>query len=86
MRPTRRLKLRYLIVLFVLLVSIISKPFFIELAYQERGYRAIGGEYMIIPFGIVLAAVVLSIASDIDSAGKKAKPETKKQAAHDGDR
>lgn len=67
-RPSRRLKARYLIALFIVFVSIVTTPFFIELAYQERGYQAIGGEYMIIPFGIVLAAAVLSVASDIEKA------------------
>jgi len=80
-QPIKRVKVRYVIALFIILLSIFATPLSIECAYRQRGYEAIGGEYLFIPFGIILAMSVISMAADIE----KAKNAIKKQAEHGGD-
>ena len=65
-----RLKYRHIFAAGMILLSIAVKPFFIEHAYMERGYSAYGGEYIVIPFGIVLASIILMTASIFDEAGR----------------
>jgi hypothetical protein len=47
-------------------VCITSTPWAIAYSHSVRGYNAIGGEYMIIPLGIVVSLTILSIAKDLD--------------------
>ena len=35
------------------------------MAYQERGYIAVGGEWLVIPLLVTVKAVVKSVAEDI---------------------
>ena len=66
------MKARYFIALAIVLLSIAVTPYLVELAYIERGgVTAFGGEYMVIPFGIVLASGFLSVCADIDRARRR---------------
>jgi hypothetical protein len=71
LRPAKRLKARYVAALVIVLLSVLATPHAIEHAYQQRGYLAYGEEYLLIPFGLMLAMFALSIASDIDKARRK---------------
>ena len=68
---TAKIKYRHVIAAGIILLSIAVTPFFMELAYLERGYVAYGGEYLIIPMGIALASIVISIAAAFDEARRK---------------
>lgn len=57
-----KLKIRHIIAALLVIASIALTPASIEAAYQFRGYEAYGGEYLIIPLGIILALVVLQVA------------------------
>ena len=37
----------------------------VRVAYQERGYIAVGGEWLVIPLLVTVKAVVKSVAEDI---------------------
>ena len=54
--------MKHIICAAIMLVSAALTPWTIKHAYEFRGYAAIGGEYMIIPLGIVLSIFVLTIA------------------------
>lgn len=62
-----KLKIRYIAAALFVIASIASTPVCIESAYQFRGYKAYGGEYLIIPLGVLLAVVTLEIAKEWDS-------------------
>lgn len=61
------MKLRYTICAVIIAACGANTPWAIEYAYRMRGYFAIGGEYMIIPLGIVSSCIILSIAKKIES-------------------
>jgi len=58
----KRVKRRYITAALVIGASIVITPACIEAAYQFRGYKALGGEYLIVPLGMLLAVVILEIA------------------------
>jgi len=62
-----RLKFRYTLCIIIILSSILITPWTIKNAYITRGYGAIGGEYLLIPFALVIVMVILAIAKDLDN-------------------
>jgi len=62
----RWLKARYVVAASLVLLAVAVTPFLMEFAYLERGYRAHGGEYMLIPFSIFVALMIISTASELD--------------------
>jgi len=68
-----RLKTRHYIALTIIAISVLATPAAIEEAYRFRGYEAFGGEYMLIPAGIVIAVFVcMGMAGyDADRMGRK---------------
>ena len=58
-------------------ISIAVTPSCINAAYQFRGYRAVGGEYLIIPLGLLAVYFIIVIAKFTDyikkDQGRKVK-------------
>ncbi len=46
-------------------ISFILTPFAVSAAYNQRGYFAIGGEYLILPLMILVMNLFDSIVSDV---------------------
>lgn len=68
----RRLKARYYIVAFLVLVAVAITPGQIKSAFELRQYMAYGGECLIIPGAIVLAIIFL-IEMDNHDKTKRAR-------------
>ena len=49
----------------LLTVVLILTAVCVRVAYQERGYIAVGGEWLVIPLLVTVKAVVKSVAEDI---------------------
>ena len=49
----------------LLTVGMILTAVYVKVAYQERGYIAVGGEWLVIPLLVTVKAVVKSVAEDI---------------------
>ncbi len=49
----------------LLTVGLILTTVCVRVAYQERGYIAVGGEWLVIPLLVTVKAVVKSVAEDI---------------------
>ena len=49
----------------LLTVGLILTAVGVRGAYQERGYIAVGGEWLVIPLLVTVKAVVKSVAEDI---------------------
>lgn len=49
----------------LLTVGLILTAVCVSVAYQERGYIAVGGEWLVIPLLVTVKAVVKSVAEDI---------------------
>lgn len=49
----------------LLTVGLILTAVCVRVAYQERGYIAVGGEWLVIPLLVTVKAVVKSVAEDI---------------------
>ena len=56
-----KVKLRYIAALIIIVGTILATPYCIEAANEARGYEAIGGEYLIIPIGLLTAYAILEI-------------------------
>ena len=52
-------KYRFIFAGALLLAGIVATPFLRALAYAERGYAAIGGEYAVLLLSIVLALLIV---------------------------
>ena len=62
-----KIKYRYIVAALIIIASILLTPVCIEAAYQFRGYKAYGGEYIIIPLGLMIAVVFLELAKEWDA-------------------
>lgn len=51
----------------IVLCSIFVTPWAIDEAYKFRGYEAVGGEYLIIPLGLLVSMLYLSVMSELDA-------------------
>ena len=49
----------------LLTVGLILTAVCVRVAYQERGYIAVGGEWLVIPILVTIKAVVKSVVEDI---------------------
>lgn len=49
----------------LLTVGLILTAVCVRVAYQERGYIAVGGEWLVIPLLVTVKAVVKLVAEDI---------------------
>ena len=49
----------------LLTVGLILTAVCVMVAYQERGYIAVGGEWLVIPILVTIKAVVKSVVEDI---------------------
>ena len=67
------LRKRYMAAALTVAASIAVTPASIEAAYTMRGYEAVGGEYFVIPLGLIAAFIVLEIAKVWDCF--RVKPE-----------
>jgi len=65
----RWLKARYVVAASLILLAVAVTPFLMEFAYLERGYRAHGGEYLLVPLSIFVAGMIISTASGLDRKG-----------------
>lgn len=59
-------KFRYILAALLIAASLFATPHAINHSYEFRGQTAFGSEYLIIPFGIFLAYMVLTCARDMD--------------------
>ncbi|HCC35578.1 MAG TPA: hypothetical protein DEQ02_08095 [Ruminococcaceae bacterium] len=55
------MKARYIAISAIILSGIIATEYCIYLAYQERGYFAIGGEFAPVVFAVAFSAVILQV-------------------------
>ncbi len=51
-------KARYIIAVLIAVIGIAATPFLAQLAYFERGYRAIGGEFLFMPLCLLIACAL----------------------------
>lgn len=56
-----------IIYIVAVLLAIACTPTAIELATRERGYGAVGGEYMLIPLALLVAYFIKNIAKGVKS-------------------
>ena len=49
----------------LLTVGLILTAVCVRVAYQERGYIAVGGEWLVIPILVTIKAVVKSVVEDM---------------------
>lgn len=42
---------------YIILLSILATPHFVVQAQQQRGYDAVGGEWLLVPLAVVLIAL-----------------------------
>ena len=63
-----KIKIRYILAAFIILISIAATPPAIELSYKARGHVAIGGEYLIIPIGLLLSHIIFIVAKEWDES------------------
>lgn len=61
-----KLKLRHIAATAVVSAAIAITPVCVEFAYLIRGGRALGGEVLIIPLGLLIAWVILEAANELD--------------------
>ncbi len=73
-----KVKYRYIAAALTVAASIAVTPACIEAAYKARGYEAVGGEYLVIPLGIILAFVILEIAKVLDCFRVKTEQDEEK--------
>lgn len=69
------LNLRYTIGGFIIAVGFYITPYLIRLAYAERGYKAVGGEYAPLILSIVIAVVIIRIFGDLEAECRRATDE-----------
>lgn len=65
------IRIRYYIAAGIIISAIAATPGAVELAYRERGYKAIGGEYLIIPLGIIAAMMLCRWAQNLEDAAEE---------------
>ncbi len=61
-----KIKKRYIAAALTVAVSAAVTPLCIDTAYRARGYEAVGGEWLVIPLGIILALFILEAAKALD--------------------
>ena len=69
----RRIKARYYICASIIITTVCMTPGAIEAAYENRGYRAVGGEYLLVPLGFILAWILCRTMQSFDEYKSKAK-------------
>jgi len=80
-----KLKIRHIVAGVIILCSIHITPLVISMAYEFRGGHAFGGEYLLIPLGLMLALIILEVSKvfdwlksqDTSNNSNKSKPERK---------
>ena len=60
-------KRRYIVAVTILLLGIAITPLMAHLAYLERGYFAIGGEYGVIILAFLAIVVMLQVMKEKDN-------------------
>lgn len=70
-----KVKIRHIAAIVIILASMMVTPFSIVAAYQLRGYKAYGGEYLVIPLGILLAVALMNFAKLYDGFRHDSKPD-----------
>lgn len=68
-----KMKARYIAAALMVAASAAVTPLCIDAAYQARGYEAVGGEWLVIPLGIILAFLILEAAKTWDYVKYKLK-------------
>jgi len=74
-----KIKYRYIAAMLVVIISIAITPACIDAAYRFRGYKAYGGEYIVIPLGLIVAMVILEAATGWDVYISKKRIEEKRR-------
>lgn len=60
------MELRYIIATFIIFIAVCATPHLERLSYVERGYEAIGGEYMPMVLALAVGGVVIQIANELE--------------------
>ncbi len=68
-----KMKARYIAAALTVAASAAVTPLCIDAAYRARGYEAVGGEWLVIPLGIILALLILEAAKMWDYVKYKLK-------------
>lgn len=55
----------------LLTVGLVLTTICVKMAYEERGYIAVGGEWLVLPFLVTGRAVIKSMLKDILLGGEK---------------
>jgi len=66
-----------MICILIIALSIMATPAAIDHAYEVRGMSAVGGEYLLIPFALMISLVILTTAREWDIE-RKAKKKIRK--------
>ena len=74
-----RIKYRYIVSALIIIASILLTPVCIDAAYQFRGYKAYGGEYIVLPLGLMSAVVFLELAKEWDAYISRKRREEKRR-------
>lgn len=61
-----KIKKRHIAATLMVISSIAVTPACISVAYRFRGYKAFGGEYLVIPPRIIIAVMLLELAKQWD--------------------
>jgi len=77
-----KLKIRYIVAMIIISGFAIATPFVRTMAYEFRGEHAFGGEYLLIPLGLMLALIILEVSKVFDwlksqDKSNNSKPERK---------
>lgn len=78
MKHLLRLKIRYQLSIAIVIIAIVSTPNAILSVDKLRGYKAFGGEYLLIPLALLIAYGICQLMQVYDEIEERSNKEKRK--------